>query len=205
MKYVYYQSQGGDISMISPTIDPTSSDPYIVVSDAAADQFLSGDLLIHDYYVLPDKILEGGGTFKKKYRPTINQPRVAVSSKIYSIPLCTEPMDFAIVQDCVTKTIKVSLSKQAAHWWKENNFFNQSTVYIIACMPNDPHLVLWDWIIPSDKLKETPIIRSYATAWGSATTNEISDPLMVVASDASDQIRFYTRKIFESYSHEQLN
>lgn len=179
MKYIYYTSNNGDISMISPVLDSTTTDPYITVSDEEGNQFVSGELLTHDYFIVPDlKII------KKKHRPTFNQPRMLSSNKIYSVPLSSHKEDFSIVQHFESKTIQVSLSKQSASWWKENNFFNQPTVYLIACVPNDPHLILWDWVIPSNQLSEIPLVHFYET---------------------SDQIRFYTRKIFESYSHEQFN
>jgi small subunit ribosomal protein S9 len=68
MKYIYYTNNNGDISMISPVPDSTTSDPYITVSDAEGDQFMTGELLQHDYFI--DLDLK---TIKKKYRPTFNQ------------------------------------------------------------------------------------------------------------------------------------
>jgi hypothetical protein len=198
MKYIYYTNNNGDISMISPVLDSTTSDPYITVSDAEGDQFMTGELLQHDYFI--DLDLK---TIKKKYRPTFNQPRMLSSNKIYSVPLCAHPEDFSIVQNVKNKTIQVSLGAPTARWWKENDFFNQPNIYLIACVPNDPHLVLWDWIIPSNQLSETPVVRSYANPWG--TMPDKHDPMTVFESDSPDQIRFYTRKIFESYSHEQSN
>ena len=184
--------------MVSPRIDSSTTDLYITVPDD--DQFITEGCLMHDYTVLPNVTIPSGGTLKKKYFPTLHQPQTMRSSKIYSIPLTNGPNDFSLVQDVRSKTVEIKLSAQAAYWWRENKFFNQPTVYVIACVPNDPHLVLWDWIIPSDQLTEKSIVRSYASPWGVST---IDDPLTVFGSDSPDQIRFYTRKIFESYSHEQ--
>lgn len=183
MKYIYYR-EDCEITMISPVIDAGTTDAFIEVADDLADKFLKGKSHPSEYCVIPDPRLPGGGTIKEKNPPVPIQPPIPVSEKVYLVPLSTDDTEFRIKHNTESKTVEIYLSAAAEQWWKDNDFLNREEIYLIACVPADPHLVLWDWFFKSKDLGTTPIVKNYT---------------------GTDQLRFYTRKIFKSYSHEKFN
>jgi hypothetical protein len=99
----------------------------------------------------------------------------------YNIPLVnSDNVDFYVRQHIKEKRVEVSLSEQA-FMDKEKTLV---AVKLIACYNNDPHLPLWMLHIPGNTLSTTPLVYDYR---------------------GSDDIRFYTLKIFENYLHEQFS
>lgn len=184
MIYVYYQNPDGNITMVAPAIEVGAADPFIEISDELGTQFLKGLVHPSDYYVVPDATLPGGGIIKVKNVSIVSTSPLTIHDRVYLIPLDATDAEFTLLQNSVLKTIEVVLNPAADVWWKANDFFNREEIYLIACVPTDPHLILWQWFIKSSDLGTTPLVKSYS---------------------GSDQIRFYTRKIFKSYLHEQSN
>lgn len=184
MKYVYYQNPDGDIVMVAPIIDVGAVDPFIEVSDDLGTQFLEGSIHPRDYYVIPDATLPSGGIIKVKNVATGSTSPLTIHDRVYLVPVDSNNAEFIVTQNINLKTIAVVLNAEADAWWRTNNFFNRDEIYLIACVPTDPHLILWQWFIKSADLSTVPLVKTYT---------------------GSDQMRFYTRKIFKSYSHEQFN
>lgn len=184
MIYIYYQNPDGNITMVAPAIEVGATDPFIEISNDFGTQFLEGSVHPSDYYIVPDATLPGGGTIKEKNVAIVSTSPLTIHDRVYLVPLDSANAEFTLIQNSVFKTIEVVLSPEADAWWKANNFFNREEIYLIACVPTDPHLILWQWFIKSADLSTTPLVKNYS---------------------GRDQIRFYTRKIFKSYSHEQSN
>lgn len=183
MKYIYYRKDC-EITIVSPVIDAGTTDAFIEVADDLADKFLVGTSHPSEYCVIPDPRLPGGGILKEKNPPVPVRPPMPISEKVYLVPIHSIDAEFVIKQYTKSKTIEIYLTAEAEQWWKDNDFLNRKEIYLIACVPADPHLVLWEWFFKCTDLGTTPIVKSYT---------------------GTDQIRFYTRKIFKSYSHEQSN
>lgn len=99
----------------------------------------------------------------------------------HNIPIKNNhPIDFFIRQYSNRKQIELNLSEQAFSD-KEKLLF---AITLIACYNNDPHLPLWTLHIPPNTMSTAPLIYNYT---------------------GSDNIRFYTIKLYENYLHEQLS
>jgi len=182
MKYIYYRPNG-DISALCPVIDTSSTDPYIEVDDADAEGFFDGTKLQFVYKVIPDPDMPVRGWIEPKYQLVSEDTWIPVTDRIYAVPKNTADATFVIQQDCKNKKILVQLTPRACAWWKHNQYFKLPSLFLVACRPHDPHLFLWTHHVPSTELEN------------------------VYEFDYSgeDQIVFYTRKIFNSYSHELLS
>lgn len=182
MKYLYYRASG-DISMICPVQDVGAKDPYIEITDEDAEGFLDGTKLQFEYKVIPDPDIANQGWVERKFQAVAEDVWVPVTDRIYEVPIRLEDTAFVIQQDCKHKKIVVKLNTRATAWWNDNQYFKLSSIFLVACRPHDPHLFLWTHHVPSDAL-------------GKGYEFEYS---------GEDQITFYTRKIFNSYSHELLS
>lgn len=178
MKYVYYNRDTGHITGISPVIDISSEDLYIEIDDALGEQFLSGTKHPHQYLVTYR------GELRAKFETSTQLNHVSVQDRIHVIPITHKAGDFVLKQSITNKTVQITLAPDARDWWKNNRYFGQQYYFIVACCPGDPHLVLWSWYFETEKLSRNSITYQY---------------------QGTDNIQFYTRKIFESYSHEQSN
>jgi len=182
MKYIYYRPNG-DISAFSPVPDPASKDPYIEVEDSEAEGFFNGTKLHFVYKVIPDPDMPVRGWVEPKYQLVSKDTWIPVTDRIYAVPKNTADAAFVIQQDCKNKKILVKLTPRASAWWKDNQYFKLPSLFLVACRTHDPHLFLWTHHLPPTELEN------------------------VYEFDYSgeDQIVFYTRKIFNSYSHELLS
>jgi hypothetical protein len=182
MKYLYYR-QNGDISMICPVEDYDTKDSYIKIDDSEAEGFFSGAKLQFEYKVVPDPDIKNQGWIERKFQSVAEDTWVPVGDRVYAVPANLEGAAVIIQQGCKSKKIIVKLTPRANAWWNENQYFNLPSVFLVACRPHDPHLFLWAHNIPADAL-------------GAGYEFDYS---------GEDQITFYTRKIFSSYSHELLS
>lgn len=178
MKYFYYNRDTGQITEISPSLNPTAADPYIEIDDELANQFLSGSKHTHQYLVTYR------GELRAKFETSTQLNHVTAQDRIYAVPRSTAAGDFAIKQNVSAKTVEIKLNADAGSWWQNNRYFGQTHYFIVACCPMDPHLVHWTWNFEVEQLARGPLKQLYQGA---------------------DDLQFYTRKIFESYSHEQSN
>ena len=60
---------------------------------------------------------------------------------------------------------------------------NIENLVLAACVPGDPHLPLWVWAIKYRDLIDNDVKISYT---------------------GTDNIQFYTKRNFDTYSHEQI-
>ena len=175
MKYIHYHSDTGRITSISPMVDTSSADPFIEVDDQLGNEFLSGTKHPHQYLVTYR------GELRAKFETSTQLNHVPVQERIHAIPKLSNG-DFMLKQNTVGKTVEINLNSAARDWWKSNKYFGQTHYFVVACCPTDPHLVLWSWMFETSRLAAGSITYQY---------------------QGTDNIQFYTRKIFESYSHEQ--
>lgn len=174
MKLVYYSKDTGQILSITPVKDVSMSDPFIEIADDLANDFFSGAKHSHQY------IVSYNGELCLRYDSSLQQKILTIQDRIHLIPLHKTAGDFTVLQDINQKKITVSLTAKARDWWKNNNYFGQSHYFITACYPTDPHHVLCTFSFEVTKLCAEDVVFNY--------TNPA-------------KIRFYTRKIFENYSH----
>ena len=123
------------------------------------------------------------GYFEARVKRSEHEIFSRVNERVFEVPTAIDGAAFLIQQDCNLKTISVKLSDTASAWWQSNNYFQLSHVFLVACRPHDPHLLLWRHDIPAEQLN---------TEYKFVYTGE-------------DVITFYTRKIFNSYGHELLS
>jgi hypothetical protein len=180
MKYVYYEAGSGEIKIISPAKEESSSDPYIEVEDAEIEHLHTGDTPSFMFYVKPLSRTRPYGKILKKEQASLNWK--SINDWLYEIPkVSPEIIEFQISQNTTNKTITVSLDEKSRSYWQANGFFNRKTFPIAACNRPDPHSFVWVKIIDSADLMED-ITFSY---------------------EGTDDLTFYTHRFFDCYYHEQ--
>ena len=177
MKYLYHRPDDGGILLIAHHLEPTNPNPYIEIDDSIAADFFSAKLHMYDFAVTAE------GTLKSLYVETENP--MFISEKVFAVPRTVDQnADLIIQQNVKNKQLIVTVSQTGLELAQMNRFQNQGHCVLVACVPSDPHLYQWHWSIQITDLYDSPVIYHYT---------------------GSDQIQFYTKKIFRSYAHEQLN
>ena len=157
---------------------PSQNNPWIETDDEIALQIFQGKEKVLNYVVVVKSKENNQGFLKKK--STINKSK-SISERLFLIPnKIVNNAEFSIRHNVLDKTISVSLSETASIWW--HNDINFRNIVVAACVPNDPFQVLWSFSVTTDSI-DKPIIVNYS---------------------GTDDICFFTEKIFESYSYEQI-
>jgi hypothetical protein len=172
MNFLYYDKDTGAIKAISPVLDSSISDPYIKIHPDLGQDFYSGKKHTHQYAV------NYRGELCEKHNPGKQN---SSDNRIYCIPYCSDSQsEFLLEQNCTNKSIKLSLTPEASAWWQNNNCFGQTHYFIVACPPQDPYFYYWTFVFEISQLIKGSVIYHY---------------------QGSDNLSFFTRKIFESYCH----
>ncbi len=95
-------------------------------------------------------------------------------SRVYSVPRDFETAEFKIIQD---SKLKICTIKINCDHKPTNN------ILLAACKPGDPHWLYWTWGIKASEIEDKDYIINYK---------------------GKDDFEFFTKKIFKSYSHEQI-
>jgi hypothetical protein len=101
----------------------------------------------------------------------------SIDDVIYAVPTDTPNADFIILQNSLNKTCTARLSQMQ----QPNK--NIENLVLAACVPGDPHLPLWVWTMKYRDLIDNDVKISYT---------------------GTDNIQFYTKRNFDTYSHEQI-
>jgi hypothetical protein len=173
MNYCIYFKQTGIIERTSHI--PITSDEvdYIEVSADEISKFLSGDVNLTSYRVIKDRL----DIPKLVLAKELDYIDLVSNRKIYAVPYTKEQADFSIIQNLSNKTCIASLKGTS-----RSIQINHKYIVLAACVPGDPHWPYWVWNIKYSDIIDNDVKISYVGV---------------------DDIRFYTKKIFNSYSHEQ--
>lgn len=173
---VYYNPVSLFITGMSYKLNPMQTDPYIETDDPIAENIFLGKDKIINYSVLVRNPEQHIGFIKKKGQ--VNRGS-SITEKFYLIPFENSSQEVIIVQDASKKTVTVSLSESAREWWLTEKD-KHDTITFYACELYDLYRPLWVVTLTPDQLLESPVF-DY---------------------QGKDAFCLFTKKIFESYSHE---
>lgn len=178
MNYCTYFKATGELhsSTGAPFFD--NEIDYIEVSPEITTEFLTFKKSLHHYLVVPSLTEQHRGTLVNK-RDLLKSWK-KVDDILYAISN-TPDAELTILQDTKDKTCSISLSPLGSI--SIANINNLQYFTFAACIPKDPHLPLWLWTIKIQDLIDSDVKISYT---------------------GQDNIQFYTRRILNSYSHEQI-
>ena len=176
MNYLVYFKDTGKISHTSGTEYVDDKMDSIEISFEEMNDFLSNKKNIAYYCVISDSEL---GDHKElihinEFESQWNR----IENRIYKIEK-TANSTFVIEQDTANKTCKIKTFGLT----KERLKKHQIEYIIFAACIGDPHLPLWVW-----NVKVSDIINDLAS----------------ITYTGTDSFIFYTKKILDNYSHEQI-
>ena len=175
MNYCIYFKNTGIIQSISSTLPSDDLLSYIELSIEDTEMFCSGTKSLAQFVVIPD--YSGSLTGKLVDPRDAEKTWTSIDDVIYAVPTNKSNADFIILQNLSDKTCTARLSQIQ----QPNK--NIENLVLAACMPGDPHLPLWVWTMKYRDLIDNDVKISYI---------------------GTDNIQFYTKRNFDTYSHEQI-
>ena len=174
---VYYNQQTLAITGLSYKLNPAQSDPYIITDDPIAEDLFLGKSKTLLYQVLIRDADQHIGFVKKKGHITNGS---LINEQFYLIPFKNTSAEVIIVQDTDKKVVTVNLSENAKAWWEQEKG-KHKTIVFYACELYDLYKPRWITTCTPDEL-----------------LNQIE-----VEYQGSDSFCFFTKMIFESYTHDR--
>ena len=175
MNYCIYFKHTGIIQSVSSTLPSDDLLSYIELSVEDTEMFYSGSKSLTQFVVIPD--YSGSLTGKLVDPKDIEKTWTSIDDVVYAVPSNKPNADFIILQNSLDKTCTARLSQMQL---PNKNIEN---LVLAACVPGDPHLPLWVWAIKYRDLIDNDVKISYT---------------------GTDDIQFYTKRNFDTYSHEQI-
>lgn len=174
MNYCVYFKRTGIIHSVTSTLPDDFDLSLIELTAEETEMFCSGYKSLSQFRVVPD--YPGSTKGKLVNSQDLEQTWTSIDDIIYSLPKNISNADFIVVQDTVNKVCTAKLTQMP---------INRNIEYLVlaACLPGDPHLPLWIWNIEYSKLIDNDVKINYT---------------------GTDNIEFYTKRNFYSYSHEQI-
>lgn len=174
---VYYDPNTFAIAGMSPKFDINSKLPYIETEDPVALRIFLGQEKLLNYLVVP-RLGTNTGIIKLKTFVTANI--ISANEKIYKLAEKINGAEITIKNNTASKKITFEILENVLNWWREDSFYSNRRLHLIACKNNDPFKPIWIKSFRSEEVK---------------TFNEIT---------YTSDIHFclYTVKIFGSYSYE---
>jgi hypothetical protein len=178
MNYCTYYKATGELH--SSTGVPISNNEidYIEVSAEITVDFLTFKKSLHHYLVVPNSTEKHKGTLVNKN--DLHKSWKKVDDVLYAIPVDIDA-ELTIIQNVKDKICSIRLSPVGRVSISAIN--NMQYFTFAACKPKDPHLPLWIWTVKITDLFDSDVKMSYK---------------------GQDNLQFYTRRILNSYSHEQI-
>jgi hypothetical protein len=175
MNYCTYFKQTGIIQSVTSTLPTSDLLSYIELSPEETEMFCSGSKSLSHFIVVPD--YPGSITGKLVDPRDLERTWTSIDDIIFAIPKKVNDAVFNIVQDQLNKTCTAKLSQK--------QIMNRNIEHLVlaACVPGDPHLPLWIWTVNYSDLLDNDVKINYI---------------------GTDNIEFYTRRNFDTYSHEQI-
>lgn len=174
---VYYDPTSLAITGLSYKLNPAQTYPYIETEDPIAEDLFLGKDKILNYNVLVRNAEQRIGFIKKKGHISRGS---SINERFYLVPFENRSAEVKIVQDKSRKTIRVSLTESAREWWSTEKD-KHDTIAFYACEPYDLYRPLWLTTLTPDQMLESTVF-DY---------------------QGKDNFCLFTKKIFESYSHER--
>ncbi len=175
---VYYNPINFNITGLS-YYPANSNDPFFDTEDPIAEQIFLGKVKNTRYKIA----ISENGSPQIKARQSVLLTAIPPDQRICCIDKETSPADLHITQQLNSKLITVSLTEWAFKLWETEELVNRK-VYLIACRNKDPYSPLWAKMITRDEISSLSFSMSY---------------------EGSDNITFFTPKLFNSYSHEIIS
>jgi len=175
MNYCTYFKQSGIIQSVTSTLPDNDLLSYIELSPEETEMFCSGRKSLSHFIVVPD--YPGSLTGKLVDPRDLEQTWTSIDDIIFAIPKNKTGAVFTITQDSVNKTCTAKISQ------RQITNRNVEHLVLAACVPGDPHLPLWIWTISHSELIDNDVKINYI---------------------GTDNIEFYTKRNFDTYSHEQI-
>lgn len=174
---VYYNPSNGTILGIGYFIDPARDQNYFETNDPLAEQMFLGQEKVIKYYAVikHGPVKEGFLKLKSSNNSDINN----IKNRIIEIKQINSA-ELTVSQDVTNKTVTISIQPAALAWWELDQFYSNKECIIVACAANNPYVPYWSKSFRYTDLK-----------------NEV-----IIPYTCTDEITFYTTKLFDSYRHE---
>jgi hypothetical protein len=175
---VYYDPENGNLLGMSYKIDPAKTQHHFETFDPIAEKIFLGQEKITRYYAVVKSGPSRQGFLKLKHsnNSNINNNK----NRIVKIKQNLDSAELTVAQDTVTKTVTLSILPSTLAWWELDQFYSKKKCIIVACALNNPFVPYWSKSFSYTDF-ETGIVIPYT---------------------GSDNITFYTTRLFDSYKHE---
>lgn len=174
---VYYDPANGNLLGMARVVDPSRNPCYFETNDPLAEKiFLGQEKLIRYYAVVRSgPTREGFLKLKHSNNSDINN----IKNRIIEIKQI-DSAELTVSQDVANKTVTISIQPAALAWWELDQFYSKKECIIVACAVDNPFVPYWSKSLSHADLQQE----------------------VVIPYTCSDNITFYTTKLFDSYRHE---
>lgn len=175
MNYCIYFKDTGIIERTASVPLSNTEVDHLEVTPEQMELFLSGKVSLSTYRVVEDR----QGICKLIPVKELDHVEVSIKTTAWPIPFGLGESDFTIIQEVSSKACTVTLAGLSRAMQ-----INHAYIVLAACLPGDPHWPYWVWNIKYSDLLDNHVKINYT---------------------GPDRFQFYTKKIFNSYSHEQYS
>jgi hypothetical protein len=179
MNYCVYYKKSLSIAKITSVAEESLEVSYITITPEEVESFCSGRHNLNEFYVEVDPL--GNYSGKLVSVKEISKREFLIDNKIYAIPKNKGTANLTIYQNTTEKQCVARLDDHMKE--RASLGFNKKIISVAACYSGDPHLPSWVWDIKISDLAENDVKINYS---------------------GQDTISFFTQKLFDSYSHEQI-
>lgn len=173
---VYYNPENGNLLGMSYKIDPAKDQHYFETSDPIAEKIFLGKEKSIRFYV----IINGSSGYIKLKDGNVSANQT-IKQQVIQIPKGSEVARLSIFQNVNEKTITVNISAASYKWWSTDSDYSLKKIQLVACKLNDPYTPSWVRVLELNDLESLTTEFNYT---------------------GTDNITFYTTKLFDSYNHE---
>ena len=176
---VYYDPLNGNILGLSHKRIPNKTDSHFETDNPIAEKIFLGQEKAIKYIavVRPGAGQEG---FIKLRQPSATAIQT-IKDRVIEFPKHGDSAELTIIQDCNLKVVSVKILESSHRWWASDNHYSLKKLIIVACKENDPYVPLWSCEF---------------------TPNELNNLTVEIPYKGTDNISFYTTRLFDSYKHE---
>jgi hypothetical protein len=174
---VYYNPEDGSILGMSYVLDQSRNDSYFITDDPIAEKIFLGKEKSIRYCTIVKAGAERQGFIKLKES---SSPTYTIKNRVVEILIGNSTADLSVIQDVSKKTVRVEIHPAVIAWWKTDPFYSKKKCVIVACKLKDPYIPYWSKMFSCTDAE-----------------NEFA-----INYSGTDDITFYTTKLFDSYQHE---
>lgn len=173
---VYYHPVDKSIKGMSHCLLPENNFPFFETDDPIAEKIFFGKEKSIRYCV----IINGSTGYIKLKDGNVPVDQT-VKQRVIQIPKNLNFAELSIFQNTDQKTITVNISESSYKWWSTDSEYSLKKIQLVACKFNDPYTPSWIKVL---ELKDLEFLTTEFNYTG------------------TDNITFYTTKLFDSYNHE---